>query len=241
MLSSAITLSALTLSFLPSIHHLRPAVAAPARARLPLAFVGPEDDSVSDVHEASAPASLYRKTDGGLSYKDLERGDTPVEQGDVVSIKFTATVLSTGVVVDGTRDSRTLTFVRGVPEFAVFDEALEGMRTGGRRRVLVLPSSKYSVLEDETIELDLELVAVKSGTEAALVKASRPVGAALNTAFNLFFFYTVTQFILESVGLLPTGTGSATAAIGDVAATAAPHVDTANAWAARGLEAVGLF
>ena len=70
--------------------------------------------------------------------------------------------------------------------------------------------------------------------QAALVRASRPVRAIIGTAFNLLFFYYVTQLALELVGVLPPASG-ATAAAG------VANVDAANAWAARGLEAVGLF
>jgi len=207
----------------------RPAVYA--RAPPPLAFVGPEDDA-ADNHKAAAPATLYEKTEGGLSFKDLERGSaTEVAAGDVVSIRFTATVLSTGDVVDGTRGDRVLTFPRGVPELAVFDEAIEGMRAGGgKRRVLVLPSSKWAVLSDETVELEIELVDVKRGAQAALVRAGGPVRGLIGTAFNLLFWYYITVTLLELTVLVPPS-GGATAG----------GVDAANVWAARGLEQVGLF
>lgn len=204
-------------------------------SRGPLLFVGPDDEKAIQQHKASAPATMYSRTPGGLSYKDLvigDGGDGPSPE-NVYSIRFTATRLSTGEAVDGT-GTATITVVPGA--LPLLDEAIAGMKVGGTRRVLVLPSSKWSVLEDETIEIEVDLVDVRSGFKAAVTKASGPLRSALGTAWNLYFFYLITSWFLELVGLVPPS-GSASGA----ASVAAQSVDAANVWAAQGLQSVGLL
>ena len=100
-------------------------------------FVEDEDPAMSP------PAMLYRKTEGGLSFKDLEVGEGGIPAADeIVDLRFTATIMSTGSVVDGT-GARPVTFQRGSSGLGLFDEAIDGMKVGGKRRVLVLPSSKF--------------------------------------------------------------------------------------------------
>ena len=70
-----------------------------------------------------------------------------------MSISYTATLLSTGEVLEQTSPNRPLTFKRGQARSEVFDEAIDGMKVGGSRRVLVLPSSKWALIDKDTIYL----------------------------------------------------------------------------------------
>merc|ERR1712146_245804 len=72
----------------------------PLRARMPLAFVGPEeDDHLAEELEltTSVPAALYKSLEHGLTYKELETGEgEPIAPDAVVTIRFTASIVSTG-------------------------------------------------------------------------------------------------------------------------------------------------
>ena len=158
------------------------------RANNIFAYIGPEDESIPTLN---AGPMLYKKTEGGLSYKDLEPGsESAVAEDAIVSIKYTATRMSTGEVVERT-GSRPLTFERGNPADAppIFNEAVQGMRPGGTRRVLVLPSSQYAMLKDDTIDFEIELVEVKTGAAATWYKAQ----PYLQQAWRAYFFFVITQ------------------------------------------------
>lgn len=227
-----------TLSFLPAYAPThRPAVShtvvsSRARARTLIAYLDNDDDvgiaPLADVHKASVPATFFTKTNSGLSYKDLERGDgESVPKDALVSIRFTATLLSTGEVVERS-GSRPLTFKRG-KELDMFDEAIEGMTPGSKRRVLILPESKYSALGDrgETIDFEIELVEVITGGKMAIYQSQRAAGSII----NLLFWYYAAQTILEIFGVIQPG---------QAPKFDGQAIDVANAWAAAGLAQVGL-
>merc|ERR1719231_1868118 len=173
MLIVALTLA--NSAFLPEFAHptVRKAPAAtPAivsRARVPLAYLGPEDEETSNQHLTSIPAALYSKTENGLSYKDLEQGDgEPFADDSMVSLQYTMSVVSTNEVIMRTG----LTFVLGTPGFgSLLTEATQGMRVGGKRRVLIPPSSSFAAMDDETIEFEITAVSVKTDREKALLQA----------------------------------------------------------------------
>lgn len=212
-----------------SIHtaaHVRPAVAS--RARAPVAFVEREDDTAADVHLPSVPA-FFTRTESGLSLKDLKKNPSGelVPENALVSIEFTASLLSTGEVIQRT-GSRLVTFQRG-GQLDMLDEAIDGMTTGSTRRVLINPESKFAALGDlgETVDFEITVVENITGRQKALYMARRVAGGL----FNLLFWYTACQFVLEAAGLLPSGQ----APVVDGQA-----IDAANAWAAAGLAQVGL-
>lgn len=220
---SALVIACSISAFLPVTprHHR---IASPRRTSLPIAFLGPEDEdaALAEKHNAFAPAALYRRTESGLSYKDLELGDGELLKSDaMVSITYTAGLVSTGEILQRS----SVIFVRG-GSADLFDEAIEGMKVGGTRRVIVSPSSKFSVLDDEDVEFTFEVTSVKEGRERALIRA----GSAIASVSRLAFFYLVTSTLLD-IFFPATAAGSASA----------QHVDAANAWAAQGLSAVGLL
>ena len=109
----------------------------------------------------------------------------------------------------------------------IFDEAIEGMQVGARRRVVVPPSSKYAALEDESVELEIQALGVKTGRDKLLFNAQRGAAAVARLAF----FYVLTDQLISLVLPVADAGGAATSA----------SVDAANAWAAQGLSAVGLM
>ena len=219
-----LSLIALATALLPATPPLsRAAVVAP-RARVPLSFVGPEDNA-ADVHQAAAPAMLYRTTENGLKFKDLvlgEEGDV-IAADDMVSIRLTTTLVSTGEIVQ----KGAFTYIRDASSPDIIDEAMDGMRVGGQRRVLVPPSSKYAALEDETVEMELETIAIKGPGQKVLLRTGQAVGQLSRLAF----WYIITTDLLQLAGVLPSGAGG----------VVAQNVDAANAWAAQGLSQVGLM
>ena len=208
----------------------RPAINA--RSRPIIAYVGPDEGDKSQTQTVAG--TLMRNTPGGLKIKDLEIGEGPaVEADNIVSIRYVASLQSTGEIVDSSGSSTfnpPLTFGYDKGVLPLFDEAIEGMAQGGKRRMLVLPSSEFAVVDDQTIEFEIEVVDVKSGTAANLYRIGRP----LRSLFRAGVFYLFTMYATEL--LLGPGT-SQNVPLGD----AAQGIDAANQWAAQGLNNVGLF
>eukprot|EP00964_Phaeocystis_antarctica_P000647 scaffold356_cov69-Phaeocystis_antarctica.AAC.1 len=109
------------------------------------------------------------------------------------------------------------------------------------------PSSKYSSLEEDTVQFDLELVAVKTAPEAALFKVQQFVGNNRNL-FRLALLSTFLPDILNLLGVAPPGAGaplSDATFLGapELAAAAAQHgpvvLDAANQWAQSTLSLLG--
>lgn len=199
-----------------------------------VAFVGDEEGIASAA--ISQDALLWTKTRGGLSYKDLEVGTSEsVAQGDLLSVKFTTTILSTGEIVD-LSDSLIIPFGSGKLPF--FDEAIDGMRVGSKRRVLVLPSSAFSVIPDETVEFELEVNEKLPAWREKLYQIG-----GFRSIFRALVFLSFVPDVAHAVHVpLPTLVenlyGYGAAPVADAAAAAAGHIDKANAWA---MQAAGLF
>merc|ERR1740130_258965 len=111
------------------------------------------------------------------------------EPSQTVTIAYKASYLSSGEIIEETAKSRPLGFTLGSDSLPMFQEAVEGMAVGGTRRVMLPPSSKYSSLEEDTVQFDLELVAVKTAPEAALFKVQQAVGNNRNLFRFAFFRY----------------------------------------------------
>ena len=202
--------------------------------------------------DTEPPLSLsgvqWLKSENGLSYKEIDAGSgARPEPKQTVAIAFKASYLSSGEVIEETAKSRPLAFTLGSGTVPMFEEAVEGMVIGGTRRVMLPPSSMYSNLDDETVQFDLELVAVKTGPEAALFKVQSFIGANRNL-FRLAFLATFLPDILNLFGVLPPGSGaplSDAAFLGapELAAAAAEHgpvvLDAANQWAQSTLSLLG--
>ena len=188
------------------------------------------------------------KSENGLSFKELDAGSGAMpEPLQTVTIAYKASYLSSGEIIEETAKSRPLGFTLGSDSLPMFQEAVEGMAVGGTRRVMLPPSSKYSSLEEDTVQFDLELVAVKTAPEAALFKVQQAVGNNRNL-FRFAFFVTFLPDILNLLGVAPPGAGaplSDAAFLGapELAAAAAQHgpvvLDAANQWAQSTLSLLG--
>ena len=103
----------------------------------------------------------------------------------------------------------------------------------------LIPVHQYSRLEEETIQFELELVAVKTAREAALFQLQQAVGNNRNL-FRLALFLTFLPDILNFLGVTPPGAGAPVSDAAflrapELASAAAQHapvaLDAANRWA----------
>ena len=137
------------------------------------------------------PPAAYETTPGGLLLKSVTSGSGELpEPGQIVTVKYSTTLLSNGQVFDNIPE---LSFVLGTVrkqdpgrQFAwgapsrtldalpLLQEAMVGMRVGDARRVSVTPSSEFALLPGVTVQLELELVGIKTGRDA-----ERPVDSAI--------------------------------------------------------------
>jgi len=130
------------------------------------------------------PELLWSRTQTGLKYVDEElgAGETP-NRGSVVSLQYTVSMADSGMELGTSRGRWPLTFAPAKHEVPIFSEAVEGMRVGGRRRVIVPrsrvpPSQINNVPRDqagESLRFDIELVGVETGLKA-LVPSLLPPG-----------------------------------------------------------------
>ena len=116
----------------------------------------------------------------GLKYVDdvVGGGEEPTAE-QVVKVEYSGTVLSDGRKVEFPGAKSPLTFVlgKGVP---LWEEAIGGMRIGGKRRLMVPPSaglrptaaagSQGVIEEGETIRFVFELVGVETGASAKVAE-----------------------------------------------------------------------
>jgi hypothetical protein len=172
-----------------------------------------------------------------MYFKDTAHGGTKLEDNQIVSVAYTATLRSSGAIIDTTDGGRLLTLAIGSNRLPLFLEAVDGMAVGGKRRLKLPPSSKFASL-DEDVLFDLEVIEVKQGLDALAFRATSNTGNIVRTAILLSFV----PDILGLLGVIPDGSSlfdaSSFGAV-DVLGSVAPVADAANQWAAQGLQ--GLF
>lgn len=115
--------------------------------------------------KADAPIVWQTTSESGFKYieEKLGTGNVPT-LGDVVQVKYTVTLLSSGTTLGGSRENRPLTLALGKHDVPIWDEALSDMRVGGVRRMLVpptaIPESQLARVpgENRVLRLDFELL-----------------------------------------------------------------------------------
>jgi len=65
----------------------------------------------------------------------------PPARGDVVQVHYTVSLLSSGTTLGTSRDGAPITMAVGTHDVPIWDEALSGMREGGKRRMLLPPEA----------------------------------------------------------------------------------------------------
>ena len=166
------------------------------------------------------PSTTNVQTENGLSWTLMRRGGgvTPVND-QIVVLSYTATLVSTSRVVDGndnyefvwgqdTKMQRGRKFAWGTPASAspllpLFQEAIDGMAIGDVRRVNVPPSSVFASLKDETVQFEIELKGITTGTDATLYRMAQfwkqaNIGPFVIVAFFVLFLQQDLQELFQA-------------------------------------------
>ena len=142
----------------------------------PIRACSPNDLVDNDLVDACDAEEQYCVTASGIRYIDDEMGNgDEAAAGSVVRVSYVASLMGSGQRIG----SKTrFTFALNEPSQLVFwEEAVTGMKVGGRRRLLVPPSAKMNlrdrnqrviVPEGETIRFDCRLIAIEEGISAKL-------------------------------------------------------------------------
>ena len=158
------------------------ALLAPPRCRVSALFAPPCCRVSASRH--TAPVCIeqtYATTASGLRWVDVEEGTADVaEAGDAVVVQYSGALISGadrsvgagGLVATWAVDERQAMFAIGSGRGGMWEECTEGMRVGGKRRVLVPPSATLRPLKKgqrdtipagETARFDCELVGIERG------------------------------------------------------------------------------
>ena len=239
MHAHVLTTAALAFSLTPrSFPKLTP------RARPAVAFLEPEDNVLLSNLEDASVEKRWVTTASGLRYREIVKVSESkvVVAGDIVEIEYATSILSkSSKVLEATSGSRTFSFIFSQNDtLPMFDEMVQGMSVGSKRRVMVPTSSTTPNTEgDVTLQFDVELKSIPTGTDAIAFRVKRALPAVIRAAILLSFVPDV----LRIFGVLPSGDMMSNPNFGAVDILAAPSggatVDAANMWAAQGLQ--GLF
>lgn len=147
-------------------------------------------------------------TSSGMRYVDdlIGDGDLPAPS-QVVRVKYVGALLSDGRKVEFPNAKSPLVFEveKGMP---IWKEGIEGMRVGGRRKLLVPPSAKFKALpgkssgdmeRTETIRFELELVGIESGPTEMLARLSSRVPWRLTPGGALLLLSFLPYLLPEEV------------------------------------------
>jgi hypothetical protein len=128
-------------------------------------------------------ADRWEELGPGIKFLDVVVGSgeqATAGSSSVVRVAYTASLLSNGQEIGSTqRLGAPLRFALGSERLVFWEDAVEGMRVGGTRRLLVPPSAKLVlrasnqrmlVPEGETVTFDVELEGVESGVTAFSVR-----------------------------------------------------------------------
>ena len=164
-------------------------------------------DTVQDLasKQAAAPVGIsWIETESGFKYIEEVVGTGPIPKtDDVVQLHYTVTLLSSGTTLGTTRGVEPLLFAVGKHKVPVWDEALQGMRVGGQRRMIVPPSAiPYTQVdkvpgEERSLRFDFELVGLVDPADLKAVVARKlpPAMARLGVGRLAFIFLWLLSFV----------------------------------------------
>ena len=137
----------------------------------------------SNVANEAPPVPMWQLMDTGLRFQEKSVGvGLEPETGTVVKLHYTV-LFQSGQMLGTSRPNKPMTFLLGKHEVGFFSEALQGMRTGGQRR-LVVPSDRIPRTqlrnvpkdqEGESLIVELELVGIETGV-GAIIPSLLPPG-----------------------------------------------------------------
>jgi FKBP-type peptidyl-prolyl cis-trans isomerase FkpA len=136
----------------------------------PTAAVGPEE--LSYAPELQVDIAAMERTGLGVYYEDMEVGTgEPARPGDRVLVHYTGW-LPQGIQFDSSRDRQEPFGFRLGAGHVIrgWDDGLDGMREGGRRKLVIPPELAYGaegaggvIPPHATLVFDVELLAVDGG------------------------------------------------------------------------------
>ena len=197
-------------------------------------------------------AGQWRSTSSGARFVDDVIGEgKPVLPGDTVRLHYTMMLLSTNQVVESSRGGLPIGFEVGEATGAQgWNDAVSGMRVGGKRRVYVRAMGKDEVGGGDgppTARYDVELLEAEPGEGGAREGVIAAVGGRRAAARLLFALSFVPYFLpddqkpaffrddrYESGG----GDGAGYAPLQQTEPEARPKVDAADAYVASSLDAL---
>jgi len=146
-------------------------IGRPTLRRVSAAACSPGAEDACDAETA------WCTTVSGLKYFDdiVGRGALPgVSQ--VIKLAYEGELTSDGSKVEIFGAKSPATLVLGNNEFSIYDELIDGMRVGGKRRVVIPPSARVNIAwgkgqpddDQESIRFELELVAIEEGLGAVV-------------------------------------------------------------------------
>jgi hypothetical protein len=141
------------------------------------------------------PLQPWQLTADGLKFLDEELGNGPsIAKDSVVSLHYTVSFATSGQVIGSTRGKWPLSFAFGKHAVPVFSDAIDGMRVGGKRR-LVVPAAKIpltqmrNVPQDnyaEGLRFEIELESIDTGVKALIPSLLPPGNRRVTIARTLF-------------------------------------------------------
>lgn len=166
---------------------------------------GPVIAQVIDSADAEQTTWQTWQTTANGKYKFVDEkvgtGEEP-ERGSVVSLHYTVS-LTSGMELGSTRGRWPLTFAPDKHAVPIFCDAIEGMRIGGRRRLvvpsrMVPPSQRNNVPRDqegEALRFEIELLGTETGL-AAVIPSMLPPGSRRITITRALFALSFLPYLL---------------------------------------------
>ena len=205
------SLALLSCSFAPTLLS-RPAPSGASRRAGGAALVMVTKDAPLGLRETPTEEEVtpWQLTAEGLKFVDERVGTGAVVSPDsVVSVHYTVSFAVRPYDVLGTSNKWPLTFAHSKHNVPLFSDAVQGMRVGGKRRLVVPaanipPSQMRNVPKDnyaDGVRLEIELVAIETGAKA-LVASLLPPGDRRLTIARFLFALSFVPYLLPAE-LLP--------------------------------------
>ena len=192
-----VTLTLLSCSFAPTLLS-RPAPSeAVSRRASGAALVMVTKDAPVGLQEQPTKEQVtpWRLTADGLKFVDEEVGTgAGLAPDSVVSVHYTVNFAVGGETLGTTKGKWPLTFAPNKHDVPLFSDAVQGMRVGGKRR-LVVPASKIppsqvrNVPQDnyaEGLRVEVELMEIETGVKALIPSLLPPGDRRVTIARGLF-------------------------------------------------------
>lgn len=165
-----------------------------------------EDMDTGAVRETAAGKNaqlplVWNKNSAGYKFIDdvVGDGEIPAEK-QIITMHYTVTILDSGTILGTSRNGMPLTFTLG-SDVEMWNEAVEGMRIGGKRRLIIPPSAIPDSQQDNvpgverSLRVDCELVGIERGPMALLASALPPRGRRLPIMRTLWLLSFIPYFL----------------------------------------------